>query len=93
MLPPTAQPSNMNRNVAPSWITFCDRCRKVVFKSRKDAKGFAKAKHPGEHKAAYACPAGRGWHIGALPHAVVVGRMARESIWRRTDFTHPIKGV
>lgn len=48
------------------------RCRKIRFRSRRDAKSMAKKLYPGDHLSVYQC--GDWWHMGHPPQRVIAGR-------------------
>lgn len=64
---------------ATSAVAWCDTHHKLLYPSRKGARKAARM-HP-THKAAYECTVLRGYfHIGALPPAVVTGRITRDQL-------------
>ena len=65
-------------------ITFvgtCNYCGKRCFRSRKDAKTYAKTKNPTAHWSVYQC--GEYWHFGHMPKPIQSGKMSRSTYGRR----------
>ena len=66
-------------------IGKCQKCGKISFPTKRDAKIFAKQHHPGEHMSQYRCSSFGGdvWHNGHPPRSIVTGKAS----WH-VDYVH-----
>lgn len=72
----------MDRRVKP--MGWCERDRKLLYTSKKNAKKAAREHSPGGHGTAYPCPEIEHlWHWGHLGPAVSRGSMSRSQRYDR----------